>query len=349
MKSPLMDIQAHTSHAKTPEAETRPDRGDGRVHVLVADDDAVLRELIVSILRGEGYLVSPAAGGKEAIEIVAKGGVDVALIDIKMPDINGIEVLKKAKEMDPHMEAVMITGYAESRLSAEAIKNYTYDFISKPFTDIKQIPRTVRRAAEKRKLAQENARLLGRISRQNRLLHEKLAELRLLHKLNNCVADGEDYDGLSERFLEAFLSVSEAEACSLFLLRTSPPILIVRSERLIEEEALVALKGIALQEAKAKGNPSLQADNVAVHCDFPSGDSPGAESQPASDISDVKKEAVTVRNDVVGILTAFAFGDRTLSHADEQLLRRLAAQVSLVMERVRRPVQTQKCGITDGL
>lgn len=135
---------------KVTEERNRSTKIDGRVHVVVADDNDSVRSLIVKLLESEGYLVSSAAGGKEALETIANGGVDVALADVRMPDMSGLEVLRRGKEIDPQLEVILITGLADTETATEAVRCGAYGFIKKPFEDIRQIPGLVHGAAEER-------------------------------------------------------------------------------------------------------------------------------------------------------------------------------------------------------
>jgi len=90
-------------------------------HVLVVDDDAGIRETMSDILGLEGYRVATASGGREAVALCAKQHYDFALLDIRMPDMNGVETLREIKRVDPAVRAIMITGYDVGTLAMEAM------------------------------------------------------------------------------------------------------------------------------------------------------------------------------------------------------------------------------------
>ena len=81
--------------------------------ILVVDDEDALRTVLSSELEGEGYKVASAADGSEAIEILKKEGFDLILLDIKMPNVDGFEVLKFVKENHPDTKVIMLTGFAD--------------------------------------------------------------------------------------------------------------------------------------------------------------------------------------------------------------------------------------------
>lgn len=80
-------------------------------NVLVVDDEPVVGELFFDLLKKEDCVVQSVLSGEDALEIVKKEDFDIVLLDIKLPDINGIEVLKKMKEIKPHLIVIMITGF----------------------------------------------------------------------------------------------------------------------------------------------------------------------------------------------------------------------------------------------
>ncbi len=307
---------------------------DGQVHVLVAEDDETLRDLLASLLEREGYSVSVAAGGKEAMEIVTNRSVDVALLDIKMPEVSGIEVLKRAKEIDPHMEAVIITGYADKEMALEAARNNAYDFIRKPFADISQIPGSIRRAAEKRRIVLENVLLRERISRQSWLLQEKLAELRMLHELSGCIEYALDRDKLSRHLLDVLLSVVNAEACSCLLKQESPPMLIVKSTRAMSSEALARTREVVAGDVRELGDCDLDPGAIDLRYVHPP-DAPGAERpEPAGEIRAHESAALRGDGEVVGIVSMFRFEEGEFVPGDVRLLALLAVHASGIVEAV---------------
>jgi two-component system NtrC family sensor kinase len=131
-----------------------------RAKILVIDDEDVIRESCSRILAQQGCEVITAAAGKEGLAAI-KGdpqGFAVVLLDLKMPGMDGIAVLGAAKEVNPALLIVVITGYATVDSAVEAMKKGAYDFIAKPFTP-DQLSLIVNRALEKRKLELEAEQL----------------------------------------------------------------------------------------------------------------------------------------------------------------------------------------------
>ncbi|MDD5434565.1 MAG: sigma-54 dependent transcriptional regulator, partial [Nitrospira sp.] len=113
-------------------------------------------------LHKEGFDVTSADGGKEALEYISQSTYDIVITDIKMPGITGIDVLKAVKETAPETIVIMITAYASTETAMDAIKLGAYDYINKPFK-IEEIKLIVRNALERRRLREENLLLKRKI------------------------------------------------------------------------------------------------------------------------------------------------------------------------------------------
>jgi len=123
--------------------------------ILVVDDDRSIREILAKHLIERGYKVIEAEDGVQAIKILQSESFDVIITDIKMPRVNGIEVLRYAKENSPDTEVIMMTAYGEMQVAIDAMKMKAYDFLLKPFS-FEEICIRVEHAIEKRKLEIDN-------------------------------------------------------------------------------------------------------------------------------------------------------------------------------------------------
>lgn len=112
--------------------------------ILVVDDEEALRTVLSSELEGEGYSVRSAADGQEAITHLTGAEFDLVLLDIKMPNVDGFEVLKFVKERHPKTKVVMLTGFADLKNAIESKKLGAEDFVSKPY-DLVDLLTTVER------------------------------------------------------------------------------------------------------------------------------------------------------------------------------------------------------------
>ena len=117
--------------------------------ILIVDDDPRLRESLSDILKAKGYKPRAAATGKEAIDRVREEGPGLALIDLKLEDVSGLEVLREIKECSPDTECIMLTGFSSKASAIEAVNLGAYGYMQKPY-DVEQLLLIVQRAIEKR-------------------------------------------------------------------------------------------------------------------------------------------------------------------------------------------------------
>jgi len=156
------------------------------IHILVVDDEQVIREGSQRILTKEGWNVTLAERGDRGLELMDKQQFHILLLDLMMPGISGMDVLKKVRESRPELIVIVVTGYATIENAVEAMKNGAYDFIPKPFTP-DQVRIVVRRAIEKISLQREAQRLRGEQERSLRdIANEKSKTLTIM----NHMADG---------------------------------------------------------------------------------------------------------------------------------------------------------------
>lgn len=122
--------------------------------ILIVEDEKSMREVLKILLEGENYLVTPASDGLEGISYIDKDIFDLVITDVKMPRIDGLELLSKTKEISPDTLVIMITAFGTTESAIEAMKLGAYDYINKPFK-IDEIRLIVKKAIEKKRLREE--------------------------------------------------------------------------------------------------------------------------------------------------------------------------------------------------
>jgi two-component system, NtrC family, response regulator AtoC len=134
------------------------------IRVLIAEDEEHLGTILEHFLRGRGCLVTKRRDGRSALEAIREEAFDVALLDIVMPEVDGLEVLRQMQTDPAPPEVIVISGHGTVDTAIGAIKLGAFDYVSKPYR-MAEIDILVRRAAEKRMLGQENALLHASIRR----------------------------------------------------------------------------------------------------------------------------------------------------------------------------------------
>lgn len=136
------------------------------LNILLVDDDERLRRAAGKVLADEGYHIVNAASGSEALEALKQNDVALVISDLRLPDLDGIALLKHSRELVPQAEVVVITGHGSVENAVEAMRLGAYDFIEKPLDSIALL-RTVAKALEKQRLTSENRQLRCRLQQQS--------------------------------------------------------------------------------------------------------------------------------------------------------------------------------------
>src|SRR5512132_558271 len=127
--------------------------------VLVVDDEKNIQLTLSRALSMEGYAVETASGGREALEKIAALPVDVVVMDVRMPDLDGLSVLEKARETRPELPVVIMSGHGSIETVRSAFRLGAFDYLEKPITAPGRLLVAVRNALAMRSLREENAAL----------------------------------------------------------------------------------------------------------------------------------------------------------------------------------------------
>lgn len=139
--------------------------------ILIIDDEKAIRKTLSEILGFEGYKIDEANDGEEGLKKFSEKAYDLVLCDIKMPKIDGIEFLEKAKVINPDIPIIMISGHGNIDTAVEAVKKGAFDYISKP-PDLNRLLITLRNATEKQDLVTQTKVLKRRISKVQEMVGE---------------------------------------------------------------------------------------------------------------------------------------------------------------------------------
>jgi DNA-binding NtrC family response regulator len=127
---------------------------DEHARILIVDDDESIRKILSTILEDEGYIVETAENGKEAIDKSTMTFYNLALIDVRLPDIEGVTLLARLKETLPRMRKIIITGFPSIKNAIEAVNNKADGYMLKPF-EIGKILETIREQLKKQQEEKE--------------------------------------------------------------------------------------------------------------------------------------------------------------------------------------------------
>jgi DNA-binding NtrC family response regulator len=140
-------------------------------HILIIDDEKAIRKTLGEILAYEGYKIDDAENGDEGLRKIKEKVYDVVLCDIKMPKVDGLEFLEKAKEINPDVPIIMISGHGTIETAVEAVKKGAFDYVAKP-PDLNRLLITIRNAMDKQTLVTETKVLKRKVSKVQEMIGE---------------------------------------------------------------------------------------------------------------------------------------------------------------------------------
>lgn len=179
---------------------------DEKDKILIVDDEENIRNLLEEVLSFEGYLPDQAENGRIAIEKLENNVYDLVITDLIMPDIDGLEVLKKTKELYPDTIVIMMTGQATMESAIKSLKFGASDFITKPF-EITPLLQTLEKNLLNQKLKRENIKLLKQTQKDRDQLKKLVSELEILQNLSINFSHRFDISQLFRLILESFPGV----------------------------------------------------------------------------------------------------------------------------------------------
>ena len=136
-----------------------PKRQDDRrreaIHLLVVDDEKGFVQVLAKRLAKRGIQVAQAYSGSQGIQLLRRSDYDVALLDLKLEDMDGIEILKIFKKMDPDMPVIMLTGHGSEKASIEGMRHGAFDYLTKPH-ELSELVAQINEAVRQRRMRKEN-------------------------------------------------------------------------------------------------------------------------------------------------------------------------------------------------
>ncbi len=152
------------------------------VEILIIDDEKAIRKTLSEILSFEGYKIDEAADGEEGLKKFSQKNYDIVLCDIKMPKLDGIEFLEKAREINPDVPVIMISGHGNIDTAVDAVKKGAFDYISKP-PDLNRLLITLRNATDRTKLSAETKVLKRKVNKTIEMVGDSPAISKIKHTI----------------------------------------------------------------------------------------------------------------------------------------------------------------------
>jgi response regulator RpfG family c-di-GMP phosphodiesterase len=190
--------------------------------ILLVDDSLETLELLSDCLSLSDCKVTKADTGNKALELLNRNRIDIAIVDINLPDINGISVLDAIKAHDPTIAVVMITGFPEPNFVVNAMKKGASDFLIKPF-ELDKLMMVMMRVSRERQLLVEKKDILDRLEDKqkiellNRRLQKKIEELTIMFHISNKLNALSIVDDVYEKMVEIVREILDVPSCGYYL------------------------------------------------------------------------------------------------------------------------------------
>jgi signal transduction histidine kinase/CheY-like chemotaxis protein len=185
--------------------------------ILVVDNEPRMVDSLKTLLSMEGYDVVGENDSSEVVSIIESSEFDLVIADIKMPGLDGIELLRRVRSKDPHMGVILITGYASLETAKDAIDEGAFGYLTKPL-ELDELKLVVARSIEKRKVELERLRLLSELKIANETLQLKLVQLDALSSAGNLLATTVDLKEALTSILSLAIDVIGAKLGSVMIL-----------------------------------------------------------------------------------------------------------------------------------
>jgi putative nucleotidyltransferase with HDIG domain len=291
-------------------------------NVLVVDDDAFALRSIADILRGERYQVVTAASGSEALDLLKQGPFDLILTDLKMPEVDGIEVLKRAREIAPRAVVLILTGYASLESAIGALRKGAYDYLLKPCSP-DELRLKIARGLEK-------VRLEERRQRAEEEIRQRTAQLEALRQVGLDLTAQLDLDTLLHSIVSQAMELVGGDSGGLYLYRPERDVL----EWAMAVGPNLAPIGTTLQRGEGLSGTVWESGEPLIVDNYQQWERRAAVYEGYPFRATV---GVPVRwgDEFLGVLDVLADPPLTFSPADAELLSLFATQAAIAIKNAR--------------
>ena len=313
-----------------------------RAKILLVDDEPVIRETLCSILKEDGYDMFTADCGSAAIAYAQENDFDVAIIDLKLPDIDGTTVLHRIRELNESICAILITAYPTTDSAIRAIQEEAYEYITKPF-DIGHVKLVIKRGLEEKHLSHENKRLLKNLKSEKRKLETMLQIGRGMSSILNL-------EELSNFIVQKIIDVLRVKICSLMLIDDD--------EETLSIKAAVGLDDTVIRTTKIKLGQAIsgfvaQTGEAVLVSDIENDDMFGRTNLPQYETKSLLCIPLKVKERILGVINltdkAIVGQENIFIEEDLRFLTVICNYAAIAIENAQLYGEVKNLAITDGL
>jgi len=315
--------------------------------ILVVDDEEGIRRLLVRLCSLEGYQVETAADKASAFQALESGFFNICIADLRLPDANGIEVLRYAKRLYPDCEVIILTGYGDLQTAIEALRLGAYDYLQKPIFDLQLILIVIGRALERQRLAQHNSRLLADLQAANRELEfRRRQQLQYIHYIGRALSGALDCQEVAQVLVQGLLEATGCDGSGVLLLArdgVDSPVALTGSRRPLGPTAQRALLRAMLQAVPEAWRPKEDAvvlQTLMEPTTSPLDEEPWQQQQVG---------LLMVREDLHGVAVMASHEAQSLSEEAKSFFEILISQGAIALANARLFARANELATRDGL
>ncbi len=297
--------------------------------IIVVDDEKRMCDSLTALLGDEGYDVEAFQSASEAADVIRTRRVDLVISDIRMPEVDGLELLQIVKQVDLDIPVILMTGYASLESAVDAISRGAYDYLMKP-VEFTHLDLAVRRALDKRRSDLSRLRILEELKISNLILHRRIGELNALYEAGKSIGSTANLQELLRQIVALASNVTEAQVGSIMLLDERGEHLTIEAaigleEKIIETTRLPIGESIAGSVAQ-KGEP-LIVENVEQDKRFK------RINQERYGAASLLCCPLKIKNKVIGVINmANKQGGEGFTKDDLRLLTTFASQAAVAVD-----------------
>jgi signal transduction histidine kinase len=297
--------------------------------IIIVDDEQRMCDSLSALLTDDGYTVATFQKATDAVEAIRGERVDLVVTDIKMPELDGIELLKIVKEVDEEIPVILMTGYASLDTAVEAVAAGAYDYLMKPI-EFTALELAVRRALDKRKAAIDRRQLLERLKLATLLQERRINELNALYEAGKSIGSAANLKDLLRQLVTLASTVTEARIGSIMLLDEKGENLTIDAASGLEQDIVdrtVLPVGESIAGYVAKTGEPLKIDNIEADERF------SRRNRERYSHASLLCAPLIIKNKVIGVINmANKEGDQPFTDNDLRLLVTFAAQAAVAVD-----------------
>jgi signal transduction histidine kinase len=302
---------------------------NGHEKIIIIDDERRMCESLAALLTGDGYSVQTFQQSQDAIEVIRRERVDLVVTDIKMPNMDGMEILRQVKEVDEGIPVILMTGFASLDTAIDAVALGAYDYLLKP-VEFSHFELAVNRALDKRRSDLARLQLLEELKLSNLILQRRINELNALYEAGKSIGSAANLKELLRQIVALASSVTDARVGSIMLLDDRDENLTIEAAIGLEQEVIdstVLPVGESIAGYVAQHGEPLVVEDVESDERF------RRTSKERYGQASLLSAPLKIKNRIIGVINmANKEGGGVFNKNDLRLLTTFASQAAVVVD-----------------